>query len=136
MSIRSPVKKANSAKEIFHPPSLTEKFAQQEKRNQIDSFLNKTKPTGSSSKLNTPAKTAESSSKLNTPSKPSSRRVSLASLTDNIAKVDPPPETTDENISNKISLADVIIAAAAAKTVKLKSKGKITWVFFYNCHWV
>ena len=36
----------------------------------------------------------------------------------------PPPQATDANLSNKINLADVIIAAAAAKTVKLKSKGK------------
>ena len=41
-----------------------------------------------------------------------------------IPPVNPPSEISDENVPTKLSLADVIIAAAAAKTVKLKSKGR------------
>ena len=103
--------KAKSTHEIFYPPSVAEKFEQQEKRNQIDAFLNKSR-----SSLRSNDSAPVKSKKLSD--------VSL-SLVDKIPPVDPPSETVTENIpTTKLNLADVIIAAAAAKTVKLKSKGK------------
>ena len=108
-TIKSP-KKAKSAQEIFFPPSVTQKFEQQEKRNQIDAFLNKSR----------------SSLRSKDPATPTRRKLSDASLSlvDKIPPLDPPSENLNENITSKLSLADVIIAAAAAKTVKLKSKGR------------
>ena len=108
-TVKSP-QKAKSTQEIFFPPSVAEKFEQQEKRNQIDAFLNKSR----------------SSLRSKDPATPVRRKLSDASLSlvDNIPPVDPPSENLNENITTKLSLADVIIAAAAAKTVKLKSKGE------------
>ena len=108
-TVKSP-QKAKSTQEIFFPPSVAEKFEQQEKRNQIDAFLNKSR----------------SSLRSKDPVTPVRRKLSDASLSlvDNIPPVDPPSENLNENITTKLSLADVIIAAAAAKTVKLKSKGE------------
>ncbi len=107
--IKSP-KKAKSTHEIFFPPSVAEKFEQQEKRNQIDAFLNKSRSTLRSKDSATPVKRKLSDASL--------------SLVDKIPPVNPPSEISDENVPTKLSLADVIIAAAAAKTVKLKSKGR------------
>ena len=108
-TIKSP-QKAKSTQEIFFPPSVAEKFEQQEKRNQIDAFLNKSR----------------TSLRSKDPATPVRRKLSDASLSlvDKIPPVDPPSENLNENITTKLSLADVIIAAAAAKTVKLKSKGE------------
>ena len=108
-AIKSP-KKAKSAQEIFFPPSVAQKFEQQEKRNKIDAFLNKSR----------------SSLRSKDPATPVRRKLSDASLSlvDKIPPLDPPSENLNENITSKLSLADVIIAAAAAKTVKLKSKGR------------
>ena len=108
-TIKSP-KKAKSTQEIFFPPSVEEKFEQQKKRNQIDVFLNKSR----------------SSLRSKDPATPVRRKLSDASLSlvDKIPPLDPPSENLNENITSKLSLADVIIAAAAAKTVKLKSKGR------------
>ena len=103
-------KKAKSTHEIFFPPSVAEKFEQQEKRNQMDAFLNKSRSTLRSKDSATPVKRKLSDASL--------------SLVDKIPPVNPPSEISDENVPTKLSLADVIIAAAAAKTVKLKSKGK------------
>ena len=49
-----------------------------------------------------------------------------ATLIDNIPPASPPPDPADGgSVPNKINMADVIIAAAAAKTVKLKTAGDI-----------
>ena len=110
---KSPTKKSSpkskSTHDIFFPPSVAEKFEQQEKRNQIVAYLNKSRSTLRSKDTATPVK----------------RKLSEASLclVDKISPVDPPPETFNENVPIKLSLADVIIAAAAAKTVKLKTTG-------------
>ena len=106
---RTSPKKAKSTHEIFFPPSVAEKFEQQGKRNQMDAFLNKSRSTLRSKDSATPVKRKLSDASL--------------SLVDNIPPVSPPSEILDENVTTKLSLADVIIAAAAAKTVKLKSKG-------------
>ena len=102
-------KKAKSTHEIFFPPSVAEKFEQQEKRNQMDAFLNKSRTSLRSKDSATPVKRKLSDASL--------------SLVDKIPPVNPPSEIPDDNVTTKLSLADVIIAAAAAKTVKLKSKG-------------
>ena len=97
---------------MFRNITSSEKFAQQEKTNQIDAFLNKNKLKGGND---------TTTSKQSTPIK--SRRTSLTSQSI------PPAtdhEATDVNKPTKVNLADVIIAAAAAKTVKLKTKGIIS----------
>ena len=70
----------------------------QEKREKIDSFLNKSKNEESKDQK----------------------------------KTDEDGQTSKEPV--KMDLADVIIAAAAAKTVKLKSKGLIEIIYLFLIH--
>ena len=98
-SKKRPVEKQKSKQDIFAPVSVSEKFAQQEKRQQMDAFFAKSKKEGDSKKIS----------------------VSKEKEGDSATDVIPPPAAT----SGKLDLADVIIAAAAAKTVKLKGKGGI-----------
>ena len=90
---------SSSQQDLRPPPSLSEKFAQQDKRNQLSAFLGKTKEAtgGQSSQL------GETGDVLQDKSPPSP----------------PPPDPP-----KKLNMADIIIAAAAAKTVKLKSQGE------------
>ena len=86
-------------------PSLSEKFEQQKKRLQINQFLDKAKKVGDNvARSGSPA-----------PDK-------TLAMVDNITKAKPPEMASPGRSS--ISLADITIAAAAAKTVKLKSKGE------------
>ena len=87
---------SSSQQDLRPAPSLSEKFAQQDKRNQLSVFLAKTKeaPGGGSSPEKQPGEGG-----------------------------DAPPPTPAPDPSKKLSMADIIIAAAAAKTVKLKSQG-------------
>ena len=98
------LEKQRSKQDIFVTASVSEKFAQQEKRNQMDAFFAKSKKEYQSAE---------------------NKKVSV---TNNSGNVDE-GEKKDSDLSrgqssSKFDLADVIIAAAAAKTVKLKSKGK------------
>ena len=86
-------------------PSLSEKFEQQKKRIQINQFLDKaTKVENNVARNGSPA-----------PDR-------TLTMVDNIKKARPPEMASPSRSS--ISLADITIAAAAAKTVKLKSKGE------------
>ena len=98
-------KKAKSQQDIYYSLTVEEKFAQQAKRNQIDAFLKK------------PSSSRGRERKLS---------VTSATLIDNIPPASPPPDPAEGgSVPNKINMADVIIAAAAAKTVKLKTAGDI-----------
>ena len=96
---------SSSQQDLRPAPSLSEKFAQQDKRNQLSVFLGKTKeaPGGQSS-----------------PRKQSGDGGDVPP--DNPPPSDPP---------KKLNMADIIIAAAAAKTVKLKTQGDRNTYFNY-----
>ena len=78
-------------------PSLAEKFAQQEKRKQMSVFLDKARQV-SSPQMKTEGETSKDE-------KP------------------PDPHPDPNTPRKKLAMSDIIIAAAAAKTVKLKSQG-------------
>ena len=89
---------SSSQQDLRPTPTLSEKFAQQDKRNQLSVFLGKTKEdTGG----------------------PSSPQKQLGEGGDVQPDNPPPPDPP-----KKLNMADIIIAAAAAKTVKLKTKGE------------
>ena len=98
------LEKQRSKQDIFVTASVSEKFAQQEKRNQIDAFFAKSKKEDQSSE---------------------NKKVSVTNNSVNVDEGEKKdPDLSRGQSSSKFDLADVIIAAAAAKTVKLKSKGK------------
>ena len=108
----SVMSKSKSRERVF-PPSLEEKFDQQDKRNKISAFLSKQKEAGPSQALlpKSPAVQAKN-------------KAVIDALTEKITPAQPPPDAEPDSPRPKLNLADVIIAAAAAKTVKLKSTGK------------
>ena len=93
---------SSSQQDLRPPPSLSEKFAQQDKRNQLSAFLGKTK---------------EATGGQSSPQKPTGETGDVSH-----DKSPPPPPPPDP--PKKLNMADIIIAAAAAKTVKLKSQGE------------
>ena len=108
----SKMSKPKSRERIF-PPSLEEKFDQQDKRNEISAFLSKQKEAGPSQ-----APLPKS------PAVQAKNKAVIDALTEKITPAQPPPDAEPGSPRPKLNLADVIIAAAAAKTVKLKSTGK------------
>ena len=90
---------SSSQQDLRPAPSLSEKFAQQDKRNQLSVFLGKTKET---------------------PGGQTSPRKQSGDGGD--VPPDNPPPPSDP--PKKLNMADIIIAAAAAKTVKLKTQGE------------
>ena len=96
----------SKSRECIFPPSLEEKFDQQDKRNKISAFLSKQKEVGP------------------TPAVQAKNKAVIDALTEKITPAQPPPDAEPGSPRPKLNLADVIIAAAAAKTVKLKSTGK------------
>ena len=111
VKIPSVVSKAKSKDQII-PPSLEEKFDQQDKRNKISAFLNTRKEAGPST-----APLPKS------PSVKAKNKAIIDALKDKITPAQPPPDAEPGSPGPKLRLSDVIIAAAAAKTVKLKSEG-------------
>ena len=93
---------SSSQQDLRPTPSLSEKFAQQDKRNQLSAFLGKTK---------------EATGGEISPQKQPGEGGDVAP-----DKTAPPPPPSDP--PKKLNMADIIIAAAAAKTVKLKSQGE------------
>ena len=92
---------SSSQQDLRPPPSLSEKFAQQDKRNQLSAFLGKTKEaTGGQSS-------------------PQKQTGETGDVLQDKSPAPPPPDPP-----KKLNMADIIIAAAAAKTVKLKSQGE------------
>ena len=85
-------KQSKSEQDLRPTPTLSEKFAQQDKRDKINVFLGKAKESISGS-----------------PMKQKDGGV---------------PSDNQPNPPKKLSMADIIIAASAAKTVKLKSRGR------------
>ena len=112
-SLKSPSRLLKpKAKAKIVPPTLDQKFDHQAKRNMIDTFLN--------------TKRDSSPSKSLVPKSPSIREKNKAvidALTEKITPAQPPPDAEPGTPGPKLNLADVIIAAAAAKTVKLKGTG-------------
>ena len=102
------IRKAKSKDQII-PPSLQEKFDQQEKRTRIKEFLDTCKEGASSQK---------------SPALKAKNKAVIDALTEKIPPAQPPADAALDSPGPKLKLADVIIAAAAAKTVKLKSEGK------------
>ena len=92
---------SSSQQDLRPAPSLSEKFAQQDRRNQLSVFLGKTKeaPGGQSSPQKQPGEGGD--------------------VPPDNAPAPPPPDPP-----KKLNMADIIIAAAAAKTVKLKTQGE------------
>ena len=92
---------SSSQQDLRPTPTLSEKFAQQDKRNQLSAFLSKTKevPGG--------------------PRSPQKQPDVGGDVPPDDPPAPPPPEPP-----KKLSMADIIIAASAAKTVKLKTKGE------------
>ena len=107
--VKSParVPKSKSRDQLI-PPSLKEKFDQQEKRNVISTFLNTRK---------------EAAQLPKSPAVKAKNKAIIDALTEKITPAQPPPDAEPGSPGPKLNLADVIIAAAAAKTVKLKSTG-------------
>ena len=102
------IRKAKSKDQII-PPSLKEKFDQQEKRTRIKEFLDTCKDGASAPK---------------SPALKAKNKAIIDALTEKIPPAQPPPDAALDSPGPRLKLADVIIAAAAAKTVKLKSEGK------------
>ena len=103
---KSPSKISRSkSKDNFVPPSLKERFDQEEKRSRINQFLNRNIES-----------TSQTQSKVK-------KNPVFDALSEQIPAALPPPDIPPGSSKPKINLADVIIAAAAAKTVKLKSTG-------------
>ena len=112
--VKNPSKMSKSkSRERISPPSLEEKFDQQDKRNKISAFLSKQKEAG-------PFQGPLPKS----PAVQAKNKAVIDALTEKITPAQPPPDAEPGSPRPKLNLADVIIAAAAAKTVKLKSTGK------------
>ena len=111
--VKRPAKVVQSkVKEQFVSPSLDERFDQQAKRNMISAYLNIHKESIPSQPL-----------VPKTPTMKEKNKAVIDALKDKITPAQPPPDAEPGSPGPKLNLADVIIAAAAAKTVKLKGKG-------------
>jgi hypothetical protein len=105
-----PVAKKKREKEFLRPHTVKEKFEQQAKRKVIDEYLN------------TPKKRLLKTETCPIPFRQKSAKEQKISVLKLISDTVPPSNPSSES-TQKHDLSDIIIAAAAAKMVKLDSEG-------------
>ena len=117
----SPVLKTKKEKVMIRQHTVKEKIDQQAKRKVIDEFLN------------TPKKRLVSTETCPIPFRLQSAKEQKISVLKMLSATPAPATTSQEKPPNKQELSDVIIAAAAAKMVKLDPEGLIlTLLIIYN----